>query len=121
MPGQVKEGKLSYNSFMKFLVLFLASLSFADVYNPDLPKEGVVSRDTEAFIDSDINYGRFHGRATDIERKEKVLKVQVENNNTKFSRPETSFISKFIKGMSENAKATLETWKISISCWKSQI
>lgn len=53
---------------------------------PDLPSEGVVAPDNDSSIDPNVNYEYFVGRVTDKDKTGRILKIQVENNNTKFFR-----------------------------------
>lgn len=51
---------------------------------PNLPEEGVTDRPNNGYIDPDVDYERFMGRVTDKSNKGRILKIKVENNNTKF-------------------------------------
>lgn len=64
----------------------LINTSHARVIGPHLPDQGVVSRDTRGQIDPEIDYERFSGRVSDKGEDSHILKIQVENNNTKFFR-----------------------------------
>lgn len=69
------------------LLFFLSGLtSFANVLVPNLPSEGVLGPDNRNAIDPKVDYERFSGRVSDKDDSERVFKVQVENNNTKFFR-----------------------------------
>lgn len=59
-------------------------LALANVLTPVFPNEGVMKRPNNTFIDPEIDYAVFMGRVTDKDDSGKVLKVYVENNNTKF-------------------------------------
>lgn len=58
--------------------------SLATVTSPNLPPQGVLSPDKEGFLDDRIDYSKFGGRVTDKDDTGNILKVKVENNNTKF-------------------------------------
>jgi hypothetical protein len=71
----------------QWIVLFLIThLASAGVLSPNHPDKGLVSRDTNHFIDENINYKLFDGRVTDKDDKGRILKIKVENNNSKFFR-----------------------------------
>ena len=57
---------------------------FANLAVPDLPDVGVTDRANNAFIDPKVNYENFMGRVSDKDKSGRILKVRVENNNTKF-------------------------------------
>lgn len=72
-----------------FVLIFVMSFSlnsFGILALPNLPSKGVVQGDGSHFIDPNINYESFMGRVSDKDRTGKILKVKVENNNTKFFR-----------------------------------
>lgn len=58
--------------------------ALATIATPDLPKEGVVSPQNNKFVDPNIDYSKFMGRVSDKDDTGRILKVHVENNNTKF-------------------------------------
>ncbi len=66
-----------------FLFLALRCV-FATSLSPDLPKKGVITQDYRGFIDPNIDYTNFTGRVTDKDKTGRILKVKVQNNNTKF-------------------------------------
>lgn len=74
----------------KFLIILcisfvvLCNRSFAIQAVPDLPNEGVTDRSNNAFIDPKVDYENFMGRVTDKDKSGRILKIKVENNNTKF-------------------------------------
>lgn len=53
---------------------------------PNLPGDGVLAPDNRAAIDPNVDYERFSGRVSDKDDSERIFKVHVENNNTKFFR-----------------------------------
>lgn len=69
-----------------FMGLYLFSVFnvFGTILTPDLPKEGVVSAQNNGLVDSEIDYSFFMGRVSDKDKSGRILKIQVENNNTKF-------------------------------------
>lgn len=71
---------------IKFFLIFVFSLKllYANVLTPDLPKDGVISAPNEKFVDPNLDYSKFMGRVTDKDDSGRVLKIGVENNNTKF-------------------------------------
>jgi len=66
------------------LVSLLSSQAYAVLAVPDLPDKGVVDPPNRAFIDPNVNYEKFMGRVTDKDETGRILKIKVENNNTKF-------------------------------------
>lgn len=75
-------------TFGHFSLLFFFALNaaFAVVAVPNLPSEGVASPDNRGVIDPNIDYERFSGRVSDKDESGNILKIKVENNNTKFFR-----------------------------------
>jgi hypothetical protein len=70
-----------------FLVLICGMLSVeATVLVPNLPERGVVGPDNRGAIDPNVDYEHFSGRITDKDDSSRILKINVENNNTKFFR-----------------------------------
>jgi hypothetical protein len=53
---------------------------------PNLGNQGVLGPDNKGAIDPNVDYERFSGRVSDKDDSERIFKVQVENNNTKFFR-----------------------------------
>lgn len=51
---------------------------------PDLPDKGLTAPENNKFIDPRVSYDQFMGRVTDKDKTGRVLKIHVENNNTKF-------------------------------------
>lgn len=73
----------------KLFVTLLLGLSFsasANVLVPNLPASGVVEPDNNKTMSTKVDYSNFTGRVTDKDDTSRVLKVHVENNNTKFFR-----------------------------------
>jgi hypothetical protein len=62
----------------------LSQQSFAISITPVLPKDGVVTKGNNKFIDPNVDYSRFVGRVTDKDDSGRILKVKTENNNSKF-------------------------------------
>ncbi len=56
------------------------------ILSPDLPDEGLVEKDNNHFVDKDVNYRYFDGRVTDKDDQGRILKIKVENDNSKFFR-----------------------------------
>ena len=69
-----------------FLVLSFLAPAHGIIVTPDFPTEGVLEPDNRGAINPDIDYERFSGRVSDKDQSSRILKVQVENNNTKFFR-----------------------------------
>jgi hypothetical protein len=78
---------MSMNSFGQTIFVFLlifAMHSHALNTIANLKDVGVMSDYTESKIDPKVDYENFIGRATDKDKSGRVIKVRVENNNTKF-------------------------------------
>jgi hypothetical protein len=75
-------------TFGHLCLLFILSLKTASavVIVPNLPNEGVVGPFNRNAIDPNVDYERFSGRVTDKDDGQRIFKVHVENNNTKFFR-----------------------------------
>lgn len=75
---------------MKHIVLYFSIFSsfcaLANLSVPNLPNEGVVAPDNYDTLDPNIDYEQFQGRVTDKDKTGNILKIRVENNNTKFFR-----------------------------------
>jgi len=71
-----------------FLFILLLSSLFANAYGnltlPNLPPDNILDKPNHSFIDPNVNYEEFMGRVTDKDDSGRVLKIKVENNNTKF-------------------------------------
>lgn len=75
------EGRFAITLSLFFMVQHCV---FATILTPDLPREGVISDQNNKFLDPNIDYSKFMGRVSDKSDSGRVLKIQVENNNTKF-------------------------------------
>jgi hypothetical protein len=75
-------------TFGHFCLLFFFAIqgAFSLVAEPSFPKEGIVGPDNAGKIDPGVDYERFSGRLTDKDDSGRVLKIKVENNNSKFFR-----------------------------------
>ncbi len=69
-----------------FAGAMVAGAAWALVAAPSYPKAGVLAQDNRGVIDPSVDYERFSGRVSDKDDSERVFKVRVENNNTKFFR-----------------------------------
>lgn len=78
-------GHLNTVLFLILLHFFIPSV-LAVIIDPNLPNEGVLGRDNNNAIDPTVDYERFSGRVTDKDDSERIFKIKVENNNTKFFR-----------------------------------
>jgi hypothetical protein len=65
---------------------FILRPALALVVVPNLPAEGVLAPENRGSIDPSVDYERFSGRVSDKDDTERVFKIHVENNNTKFFR-----------------------------------
>lgn len=72
--------------YAAFLSLLFSAFAYGQITAPNFPDEGIISRDTNHFIDENLDYSKFIGRVSDKSDETKVLKINVENNNTKFFR-----------------------------------
>jgi len=72
-----------FGEYLLLTILFSTS-AFGTILAPVLKDEGVVTPDNNKFIDPNTDYTRFYGRVTDRDDTGRILKVKVENNNTKF-------------------------------------
>ena len=72
--------------FSIFCCFVYCSTCYAILSIPNLPSQGVVESDNEAAIDPEVDYEHFIGRVTDKDKTGRILKIKVENNNTKFFR-----------------------------------
>ncbi|MBL7664729.1 MAG: hypothetical protein JNM93_06315 [Bacteriovoracaceae bacterium] len=64
--------------------LLFCSGAWSQITAPNLPAEGVVSEDLRGFFDPNVDYTKFSGRVSDRDETERIFKIRVENNNTKF-------------------------------------
>lgn len=74
---------------MVFVFLWIFFLSPNEIFSqerPQLPDEGVVSREQQAFMDHELDYVRFTARVTDRDPLTRILKIQAETLNTRFFR-----------------------------------
>lgn len=70
-----------------FLLLTLTpQWALANILTPVLPLEGVLEPDNRGAINPQIDYERFTGRVSDKDDTSRILKIRVENDNTKFFR-----------------------------------
>lgn len=69
-----------------FLFLMVSLNAFGVVIDPNLPDKGVLDADNRGIIDPTVDYERFSGRVSDKDDSQRIFKIQVENNNTKFFR-----------------------------------
>lgn len=67
-------------------VFLTMGLAQAVVVVPNLPAEGVLGPANRDAIDPNVDYERFSGRVSDKDDSERIFKIKVENNNTKFFR-----------------------------------
>ncbi len=77
-----------HTRFLLFTLLGALTLGDlkATVLTPVYPDAGVVQLDNRGEIDPTIDYERFGGRISDKDDSARILKIKVENNNTKFFR-----------------------------------
>lgn len=59
-------------------------MAFGNPNFPDLPETGLAGPDNNKYMDPRISYDKFMGRVSDKDKSGRVLKIHVENNNTKF-------------------------------------
>lgn len=72
---------------MKWILTFITlswTVAYATVTSPNLQATGVLTPDQNGFLDERIDYSKFGGRVTDRDDTGNILKIKVENNNTKF-------------------------------------
>jgi hypothetical protein len=69
-----------------FLIFALTGSALAVVIDPNFPDAGMVAPDNRGVIDPTVDYERFSGRVSDKDDTQRIFKIQVENNNTKFFR-----------------------------------
>ncbi len=111
-----------------FLIILVASSASANPNFPDLPDKGLTEPDNNKFMDPRIGYDEFMGRVTDRDKAGRVLKIHVDNNNTKFfkagdtvilrvNRPSMDFPLAFdVKGVEDNY-FTIYVTELN-TCWK---
>jgi hypothetical protein len=78
--------KLPRLLLVSLLFILNPQLIFAQASAPNFPAAGILSKDTNNFIDEDRDYSLFSGRVSDKQDQLNIFKIQVENNNTKFFR-----------------------------------
>jgi hypothetical protein len=61
-----------------------STASYSNYILPNFKDEGVTDRPNNSYIDPKVDYERFMGRVSDKDKTGRILKVNVENNNTKF-------------------------------------
>ena len=69
---------------LTFMCLLMASEALAIMVTPKFADEGVITPENNKFLDPKTDYSRFMGRVSDKSDAGEILKIQVENNNTKF-------------------------------------
>lgn len=75
--------------FFYLLILLLPHSEYASgssVSSFDLPDKGVASPGNNHLMEPGVNYQKFRARVSDKDDSTRVLKMKVENNNTKFFR-----------------------------------
>ena len=118
-----------FGEFVLFLLLIVhSSYIGANVLTPNLPDEGQLVKDNNAFIDPGVDYSKFMGRVSDKSDDGRIFKVKVENNNTKFLKAGDVVFFKVSNHPSKDpCKAsvrTVEDFYFSIyvidlaACWK---
>ena len=71
--------------FGEFILFSLFSLNVcANVLTPDFGNEDTLGSPNNNFIDRRVDYSNFMGRVTDKDDTGRILKVKVQNNNSKF-------------------------------------
>lgn len=71
--------------FGEFILLFLFSQAVcATILTPELKGQKTVGEPNNNFIDPRVDYSKFMGRVTDKDDTGRILKVKVQNNNSKF-------------------------------------
>lgn len=68
------------------LILFslLIQVAGATILTPDLGNQDTAGLPNNNFIDSRVDYSSFMGRVTDKDETGRILKINVQNNNSKF-------------------------------------
>lgn len=85
---------------LSLLIFLTLSSAKAVIIVPNLPNEGVVGPDNRGSIDPKVDYEKFSARVSDKDDTQRVFKLQVENNNTKFFR--AGDVVRFKVNMREN-------------------
>lgn len=76
--------KLFGQILFSLFVYCFAYESHAIMATPDFPDKGVMEPSNRGFIDPGVDYEKFFGRVSDKDKSGRILKIKVENNNTKF-------------------------------------
>jgi hypothetical protein len=64
--------------------MIYSSSSYSNYILPNFKDRGETDRPNNSYIDPRVNYEKFMGRVSDRDKSGRILKVNVENNNTKF-------------------------------------
>jgi hypothetical protein len=78
--------RIGHYPVLLLLLSFYVTHTQAVVVVPNLPAEGVLGPDNRGIMNPEIDYENFSGRVSDKDDSERIFKVNVENNNTKFFR-----------------------------------
>lgn len=70
--------------FFLLILLSLSSVYSNTILTPDLTSKKITDTDNNTFIDPKVDYRQFMGRVSDKDDTGRILKIKVENNNTKF-------------------------------------
>lgn len=73
-----------FGEFLLVLISLISLNATAIIMEPKLPDGGVMAPENNKFMDPNSDYTRFMGRVSDKDDSGKILKIKVENNNTKF-------------------------------------
>ena len=73
-----------FGEFLFFVFFLYVSSVQGTILTPDLSEREIITPPNNKFMDPKSDYTRFMGRVTDKGDKSKIIKIQVENNNTKF-------------------------------------
>jgi hypothetical protein len=74
----------SFGEYLLIITLLFSASVHGIILTPKLPDQGAVTRQNNSFMDPKSDYSRFMGRVTDKDDSGNILKVKVENNNSKF-------------------------------------
>lgn len=111
------------------LLVMKMSQANATAYDPQLPDHGVMSLDYDGFLDPKQDYTKNVGRITDINQGQKIFKVKVENDTTRFLKAGDIVgikIPNLSKDSCEVGVVTTEInyvtfgWQSLESCWDSK-
>jgi len=117
----------------KFFILLLffcfSNKTNATAYSPNLADHGVMAADFDGFLDPNFDYSFTYGRISDIEQKNLIVKIQVENDVTRFFKP-GDFVQLSVRKLSKedcqsqvvSAEKGYFTVKLDslTPCWKEQ-